>query len=293
MIIPWILCSLFLVLNVILIFKLYLMKKDLNDLSVEFRDNLKQETNSLITLSTHDLHIRKIASEINTELRQLRHQRHQYMNGDRELKEAITNISHDLRTPLTGICGYLELLEQEDDVEVIKFYIEQIQNRTECLKQLTEELFRYSVIVSSWQDTKESTTLNRALEESLLAYYGAITQKKITLTVDIPDTPMQRDIDMPAFNRIISNILSNAIKYSDGDLTVKLHTDGMISFTNSAKDLTPVIVNRLFDRFYTVETGRNSTGLGLPIAKALVERTGGQIEAVYEEGKLTILLKFL
>lgn len=145
-------------------------------------------------------------------------------------------------------------MEQEDDVEVIKFYMEQIQNRTECLVQLTEELFHYSVIVSSWQDTKESTTLNRALEESLLAYYGAITKEKIALTVDIPYTPIQRVIDLPAFNKIVSNIVSNALKYSDGDLTVKLHANGTITFTNSAKDLPPVIVNRLFDRFYTYRT---------------------------------------
>ncbi len=94
------------------------------------------------------------------------------------------------------------------------------------------------------------------------------------------------------FLLIVSNILSNVLKYSDQDLFVQLYSDGTITFTNSAKNLTPVMVERLFDRFYTVETGQNSTGLGLSIAKALVERIGGQIQAVYEDQKLTIVLKF-
>ena len=92
---------------------------------------------------------------------------------------------------------------------------------------------------------------------------------------------------------IVSNILSNILKYSDGDLYVKLHINGMITFTNSARNLTPVIVERLFDRFYTVETGQNSTGLGLSIAKTLVEQMGGKIKATYQDNKLTISLNLI
>ena len=263
-----------------------------DELVIEFRNCLKKETNNLLTLPTHDYHVRKIASEINSELKLLRKQRHSYMNGDRELKEAVTNISHDLRTPLTAIYGYLDLLESEDKSEDVKFYIDQIQNRTDAMKQLTEELFRYSVITSTWEKNSQDVVLNKALEECLLAYCGAFAQQNIEPTVEIPNRAVHCRIDLAAFNRIVGNILSNVLKYSDGDLNVKLYADGTILFTNSAKDLTPVMVERLFDRFYTVETGRNSTGLGLSIAKLLTERTGGQISAVYEEGKLTISLRF-
>ena len=160
------------------------------------------------------------------------------------------------------------------------------------MKQLTEELFRYSVITSTWEKNSQDVVLNKALEECLLAYCGAFAQQNIEPTVEIPNRAVHCRIDLAAFNRIVGNILSNVLKYSDGDLNVKLYADGTILFTNSAKDLTPVMVERLFDRFYTVETGRNSTGLGLSIAKLLTERTGGQISAVYEEGKLTISLRF-
>lgn len=288
----WILCGILLILNFILVLKILFMKKDLDELVIEFRNCLKKETNNLLTLPTHDYHVRKIASEINSELKLLRKQRHSYMNGDRELKEAVTNISHDLRTPLTAIYGYLDLLESEDKSEDVKFYIDQIQNRTDAMKQLTEELFRYSVITSTWEKNSQDVVLNKALEECLLAYCGAFAQQNIEPTVEIPNRAVHCRIDLAAFNRIVGNILSNVLKYSDGDLNVKLYADGTILFTNSAKDLTPVMVERLFDRFYTVETGRNSTGLGLSIAKLLTERTGGQISAVYEEGKLTISLRF-
>lgn len=288
----WILCGILLILNFILVLKILFMKKDLDELVIEFRNCLKKETNNLLTLPTHDYHVRKIASEINSELKLLRKQRHSYMNGDRELKEAVTNISHDLRTPLTAIYGYLDLLESEDKSEDVKFYIDQIQNRTDAMKQLTEELFRYSVITSTWEENSEDIVLNKALEECLLAYCGAFAKQNIEPTVEIPNRAVHCRIDLAAFNRIVGNILSNVLKYSDGDLDVKLYADGTILFTNSAKDLTPVMVERLFDRFYTVETGRNSTGLGLSIAKLLTERTGGQIRAVYEDGKLTISLRF-
>ena len=292
MVFPWVLCCLLFFLNALWVLKILFMKKDLKGLAAQFRDYLNKETNSLLTIPTHDRHIRKIAAEINTGLRNLRGVRHKYMNGDRELKDAVTNISHDLRTPITAIYGYLDLLEHEEDVETVKFYIGQIQNRTDCLRQLTEELFRYSVIVSSWQGVCEEAVLNRILEESLLACYGEFAQKGIEPEIEITEVPVHCRVDRPAFDRIVSNILSNVLKYSDGDLRVRLDADGTIRFTNSAKSLTPVMVERLFDRFYTIETGRNSTGLGLSIAKALTERIGGKIEADYTDGKLTISLRF-
>lgn len=267
-------------------------QKDLEGISIEFRNCLKEKTNSPITISTQDYHIKKVAAEINIGLRELRTYRQRYMNSDQELKEAVTNISHDLKTPLTAIYGYLDLLERETKPDIVDFYIEQIYNRTECIKQLTEEMFRYSVITSSQEGNREDIILNNALEENLLSYYATFTERGIEPIVEIPNIPIHCYINLTDFNRIVGNILSNALKYSNGDLFIKLCTDGTILFRNSAEELTPVMVERLFDRFYTVETGRNSTGLGLSIAKFLTERMSGQIKAVYEKEKLTISIKF-
>ena len=100
-------------------------------------------------------------------------------------------------------------------------------------------------------------------------------------------------MDAAALRRIFDNILSNAVKYSDGDLTIRLWPDGTVSFSNSTPSLSRVQAEHLFDRFYTVETARNSTGLGLSIAKLLTEKMGGTITAEYENGRLQICIAFL
>jgi hypothetical protein len=218
-------------------------------------------------------------------------QRQKYLNGDRELKEAVTNISHDLRTPLTAICGYLDLLEREEKSENAQRYLSQIENRMVALKALTEELFRYSVVTSA-QDLKlERLDLVRALEESLLSFYGVMQEKAIQPVISLPEKAVCRELDAAALNRIFSNIISNALKYSDGDFSITMKEDGSITFTNTAKELDTITVGRLFDRFYTVEASRNSTGLGLSIAKLLTERMGGSIEADYREEQLHIVVK--
>jgi hypothetical protein len=107
----------------------------------------------------------------------------------------------------------------------------------------------------------------------------------------LPEQPVYRELDAAALNRIFSNIIGNAIKYSDGDFSVTMKEDGSVTFTNTAKELDTVTVGRLFDRFYTVEASRNSTGLGLSIAKLMTERMGGTIEATYKSERLNIIVK--
>ena len=275
-----------------LLAKIYFLRKSTREIAEGFHDRLTVNTNTLIDISSRDPYMRKLASEINVQLRMLRKERHRYQQGDLELKEAITNISHDLRTPLTAISGYLDLLEREEKNDTVQRYLSQIQNRTEVLKNLTEELFRYSVVTSS-QDLKlESVDIVRALEESLLSFYAVMQEKGIQPEIELPEEPVKRELDAGALNRIFSNIISNALKYSDGDLTVRMETNSCITFSNTARNLNAVTVGRLFDRFYTVEASRNSTGLGLSIAKILTERMGGSITANYNNGKLHIKIIF-
>ena len=107
----------------------------------------------------------------------------------------------------------------------------------------------------------------------------------------MPEEPVFRELDAGAVNRIFSNIISNALKYSDGDLSVVMDKNGCVTFSNTAHNLNAVTVGRLFDSFYTVEASRNSTCLGLSIAKLLVERMGGTISAQYADNKLNIVIK--
>lgn len=276
-----------------LLAKLFLLRRALKDVVSDLREKLCSDTNTRITTASSDRAVRKLAAELNTELSALRAQKLRLDNRNTELQNAVTNLSHDLRTPLTAISGYLDLLDREEKSDTVTRYLSHIRNRTEALKGLTEELFRYSVVTSQQTLKREPVNLVRALEESLVSFYGAMQERGIQPEIHLPESPVWRELDAGALSRVFSNIISNAIKYSDGDFTVEMKEDGEITFANTAADLSAVEVGRMFDRFYTVEAGRNSTGLGLSIAKLLTERMGGRIEAEYQHKCVAIRLVFM
>ena len=284
----WCLFALSVVVIFLLGLKIFSLKKNMDQVSSEFARLLAEETNGLITVDTRNPEIRKLARELNEELKTLKEQRRNYQNG--ELKEAVTNISHALRTPLTAISGYLELLEEEEKSETVEQYLSFISGRTEAMKQLTEELFRYTVVLSAGPPELSEIDLREVLEASLLSFYGALTERKITPEIHLPKEPVLRKGNREVMSRVFGNILSNVLKYSDGDLKVELKENGELTFSNHARDLDEVQVGKLFDRFFTVETARGSTGLGLSIARTLMEQMGGKIVAGYEDGVLKIRL---
>lgn len=289
----WVVIGILVFMMGVLVVKIYLLQKAAREIKEGFADRLITDTNTLIDISSHDKYMRELANTINIQFRKLRADRHRFQQGDMELKNAVSNISHDLRTPLTAICGYLDLLEQEEKSTTVERYIEVIRNRTEILKQLIEELFRYSVIITTEDDiTKEAVEINRVLEESIAAFYVALNERKIIPSIKMPESKVICYLDGSALARVFSNLLNNAIKYSDGDLDIILSETGEIIFSNTASGLNEVQVGKLFDRFYTVEAARKSTGLGLAIAKTLVEQMNGTISAKYENNRLSICILF-
>ena len=282
-----VICSILLLLAVYLIVKIFLIKKDIAGIDREFNEKLKADTNTLITVDGKDKTVCRLAADINEQLKVLRKQRLKYEQGDLELKSAVANISHDLRTPLTAISGYLELLDKEQKSQDAERYIGIIKNRTDTLKQLAEDLFRYSVITSpDYESPKERLSVNAVLEECIAYHYNAFRQAKIIPEIHLPEITVYCNMNRVALNRIFSNLIENAIKYSNGDFCVELNDKGEITMSNMAPELSTVEVSMLFDRFYTVENAKKSTGLGLSIVKILVEQVGGTIYAKYAAGKL-------
>lgn len=276
-----------------LLIKLFLLRKAAKEIQDAFEYRLAVDTNTLIDISSGDKAMRNLAAAINRELAGLRTQRRRYRHTDTEFKNAITNISHDLRTPLTAIYAYLALLEQEEKSETACRYLEIIRGRTELLKTLTEEFFRYSVILSSEDDIHpETLDLGEVLAESIASFYAPLKEHAITPVIQLTDEKVLRRLDRAALSRIFSNLLGNAVKYSQGDLEIILNKSGEIIFSNSAPGLDEIEIGRLFDRFYTVDSARKSTGLGLSIARTLVEQMSGKIWAEYKSGRLTIHICF-
>ena len=278
---------------IITLIKVLLMKKAAIEIFEEMEEKLKNDTNTLITVSTSDKSMRKLAQKLNEQLKELRKRRHYFMQGDAELKEAVTNISHDIRTPLTAICGYLELLEGEEMSKKAIRYLEIIKSRTEILENLTEELFQYSMITTGEEDMeREEVVINSVLEESIAAFYTVLTEVNISPHIKITEKRIVRKLSPSALSRIFSNLINNAVKYSDGDLEIILSEKGEIVFSNTASGLNYMQVSKLFERFYTVEDMQKSTGLGLSIVKKLVEQMDGSIMAEYNDEKLIISVYF-
>ena len=273
----------------LLLLKLYLIKKSVREITEDFGRKIKDDTNTALRISSRDRDMCELTSAINAQLKEIRREQLQYHQGNTELKNAVTNISHDLRTPLTAIYGYLDMLQKTDDAEKRARYISIMKDRVELMKQLTEELFRYSVILADDSELQtEEVFVNQVIEESISSFYPALSDKGIVPEINITDKRIIRNVNKAALYRIFSNLLNNAVKYSDGDLEISMSDSGEITFSNTAKGLSAVEVEQLFDRFYTVEIARNSTGLGLSIARTLAERMGGSITAEYENERLTI-----
>ncbi len=274
--------------------RLHLLRRSAREISDAFAEKIAGDTNTLIDISSHDRYMRQLANNINKELKKLRSEHLRFQQGDWELKNAVTGISHDLRTPLTAICGYLDLLDKAEKSDEVSRYLKIIRNRTEALRQLTEELFRYSVFTSVSDGTPdEPLILNRILEDSISGFYAALRQHGITPKIHLPEAKIHRTLNRSALTRVIGNLISNALKYSDGDLVIELKETGEILFSNHAGKLDEVSAGRLFDRFYTVETASSdATGLGLSIARALTEQMGGSIHAEFSDQVLSVTVLF-
>lgn len=289
----WLITGLGLII-IALIIKIVFMKKSVREIRADFLALSKGDRNTLVTTSGRDKDILKLVSDINESLKEQRKLFLVYHQGDREMKTAITNISHDLRTPLTAISGYLELLKEEDKSENVEKYLSIIEERTNHMKKLTAEMFEYSVI-STKEDEElvtEDVDLNRLLEDCIMDYYAVLSERKIDLKVDITEEKIVRKLNKIHMERVFANLINNAMKYSDGDLSISLKDDGEIVFSNTAVGLSSVSVEHLFGRFYTVDNARNSTGLGLSIVKTFVERMNGEIHAEYKDTKLYIIIRF-
>lgn len=278
---------------ILLIVKIYFMKKSIKEIELLLRNILESDTNNLLTISSSDKEIKKLTNNLNVGLKELRKQRLQYQTGNQELKSSITNISHDMRTPLTAISGYIDLIKEDKNIAKREEYLKIIESKTNDLISLTEQLFDFSKTMDIGAKVKkEKYLINEILEETLADYYSIFKENTITPQIKMTKNRIYRIVDRNTIVRIFENILSNVIKYSNGDFKVILDDEGKITFSNKATSLDATTVEKIFNRYYTVENAKKSTGIGLSIAKQLVELNGGKINAKYIKSHLIIEINF-
>lgn len=259
----------------------------------------KSKTNSKVLISSSNKEIKNLTLEINKTLEEKLKTDAKHKKMDLEIRQAIANISHDLRTPLTSIIGYIQLMEDNSLSENEKNqYIDIIKKRAKSLQVLISSFYELSSLEEKeYKFELQSVNLYDIMCDLIALSYNDFVTKKIEPNIDIDEQIPLIIADQNAVRRIISNLIQNMIKYSNKFIFISLKNNKdhiVMTFTNDAPNLSEDDVSHLFQRFFTADRTRSgkSTGLGLAITKELVEQMGHEIFAELSKDKLSIIIKW-
>lgn len=280
-----------LALVIILSIRMMALSRSVNLLTEELDMILSEESNVLLTTSSGERSVKKLVERMNVELKKLLKIKSQYSKGILDLKCSAENVAHDIRTPLTAIKGYLDLLEGEEISAEGRRYLEIIKGRVEYMKALTDELFLSLSMKNRGIKTLEEIDAKSILEEALVSYYSEFQKKNIEPEIVLPENRVRTKGDEKALYRVYLNIITNALKYGE-DFKVEMNEKGDTVFSNYSPSLDSIDVNRLLDRYYTISDAKASSGIGLSISKEIIEEMGGELRIKQEENRLYISLSF-
>ena len=283
----------------VLSLRLFLLTKSMKDAGEQLREiNKNLEENRIVRLSAPNQALEELLTDINAFLQAVRQQRIVYDKREKAFKQQIEHISHDLRTPLTSMIGYLRIMdtgrlsveEQEDLQTVIR--------KAGKLQELISQFYDYSRLTDSeYVMEPEVVQVDKLLREALVDSYGDLSARQLEVEVDIPEQPIAIIANQNALQRVFQNLLQNVIRYAVSTLEVSVREEQdmiVICFANDVENLNEHDVEHLFERFYTVDKARSngSTGLGLTIAKEFVEKMEGKLEARLDKDKLCVRMLF-
>ena len=275
-------------LNIILAFSLFSWKRQICEITKQISENKK------LRISLSNKQIEKLAGIINEKKHLEQKTNIQIIQEKEQLKHSIANISHDLRTPLTSIQGYLTLLKNCEDKEEQEHYFSVIQAKTDYLTELVQIFYDLSLIESDdYILGIEKIDVNRIVTDCLISKYNEL--KELSPTIKIENAPVWITGNAVACKRIIDNLVTNAIRYSNDYIEIVMDADGIFTVKNTTSELKNIDVNILFQKFYTVDTSRSNgnTGLGLYIVKELLNKIEGGIKEIsYKNNILTVSVYF-
>lgn len=258
----------------------------------------QHETNMFITSDQKSGCVAELTDELNTLIEQTAALRKEIADNESHLKDTIINLSHDIRTPLTSMDGYFQLLLKSDDPEERQQYAAVISDRLSSLKEMLDELFTYAKLTNKAYEVELSPcAVNEILLSVLFSFYKDIKQRGIEPLVNVPEQDIFIQGNEPALHRIFQNILKNCIEHGNNQLSVRLIYTAdtvQICFENDYQTQEPIDANKVFERFYKADGARSktSTGLGLSIAKELVERLNGSITGDVKHGRFIVITTF-
>jgi len=270
-----------------------LLKKDIRLLNYTLRTIEKSDTNMRATTETFDKNISELCNTVNDILDRQKKIIIASEKSNREFRQAITNISHDLRTPLTSAIGYIQMIKFGNTPDGKKReYFDIIEQRLKSLSNLMNELFEYTQIIEGKVSQNiEKINVCNVLRDIISDYYGDFMSKNFTVEFNIPDLPVYVLCDSNYIKRAVQNLIQNVLAH--GIEYFKLTVDGNnIIFQNKVSNAEAIKADKLFERFYTADLSRNSntTGLGLAIVKEIVHNMGGDVNASVENDMLSIFI---
>lgn len=276
-----------------------LLHKEVKNINNQLNKINKNKTNSKLLISFSNKIIKNLTLEINKTLEEKLKTEAKHKKMDLEIRQAIANISHDLRTPLTSIIGYIQFIEDDSlSKNERNQYINIIKKRARSLQVLISSFYDLSILEEKeYKFEIKSINLYDIMCDLIALSYNDFLSKKIEPTIDIDEQLPLIIADKDAVRRIISNLIQNMIKYSNKFVLISLKNNKdyiVMTFTNDAPNLSEDDVSHLFQRFFIADRTRSgkSTGLGLAITKELVEQMGHEIFAELSKDKLSIIIKW-
>ena len=266
--------------------RLFFIKKEIKNVTIQLNQINQHQTEKKIDIAFIDKDLEKLASEINQQIDFTKQANAEKRRTENELRQAIANISHDIRTPMTSILGYIQFLESDKlSQEQRNEYTTIVKNGALRLKVLLEDFFELSIIESADYPLKiETIKLNHVVPEVLVGFYEPFHQRGIEPILQLPEEEIAIKGDSSAVKRVLENLLNNAIKHSTGNVSIRLEksqSSVQLTISNPADQLTENDIFLLFDRFYKADQTRTGkgAGLGLSIAKSLMKKMNGDLTA--------------
>lgn len=277
---------------------LILMKREIRNISKELKANRQESYNKQIRVQLFDRDLTELTKECNYNLDYQTHCKRRAAHQEQSSKQAISDIAHDLRTPLTVVKGNLQLIKREGSLSAKEQqYLEICETKTEELKYMIDEFFELSMLESDHTNVElTSVNITSLLFQVILEHEILIREHKLTPNLDLPEKTIFVQGNSQLLERIFGNILGNIFKYAKEQFTLRLKEDEqhcVIEFSNPSSDIHNIDVVHLFDRTYMADASRQKpgTGLGLYIVKLLAEKQGAEVFAEIRKNELVIVVK--
>lgn len=273
-------------------------QRQVKDICRQLAFLMKHDSNMLIHREFGLGGIGMLSDRLNDLLELRRKEKQYYQEKETLIADTYTNLSHDIRTPLTSLDGYFQLMEACENVEEQRRYLNIIHERIHSLNEMLEELFMFTKLKNeSYRLELTSCCINRILKETVFSYYDEWVRREIQPDIQITEEQLYIDGNKQGLSRIIQNVIKNGLDHGEKKIRIVLKREqnqAVLRISNQVTASEQIDIEHVFDRFYKADAARSktSTGLGLSIAREFVRRMNGEIGAKIEENEFIVEMSF-